>query len=80
MTHTIDMGERAAESEARAESFDPAVGAAGSLLGLVLMGAGGARVSHHVFHVGMAIAVGGAALCVLLLALSALSQRAIAGK
>jgi hypothetical protein len=64
----------------RAAGLDPTVGAGVSLLGLFLMGAGGARAQHYIFHTGAVVAVGGAALCVLLVALSALNHRVATGR
>lgn len=54
---------------------DPVAGAGITLLGIFLMGTGGARDAHYVFDVGVATAVLGAATFVLCVALSALKQR-----
>lgn len=58
-----------------AEGPDPAIGAGVTLLGIFLMGAGGARDMHYVFDVGVVTAVLGAATFVLFVALSAMKQR-----
>jgi hypothetical protein len=56
---------------------DPVVGAGVTLLGILLMGTGGARDAHYLFDVGVATAVLGAATFVLCVALSALKQRRV---
>jgi hypothetical protein len=80
VTRSTDLDELVPAPGASRAGFDPVVGAGVSLLGLVLMGAGGVRAHGYVFHAGMVVAVSGAALCVLLLALSALRQRAATGE
>jgi hypothetical protein len=82
-----DLGsERAYESESKPsgeagirtadrDSPDPVFGAGITLLGIFLMGTGGARDAHYVFDVGVATAVLGAVMFVLCVALSALKQR-----
>ena len=54
---------------------DPAIGAGITLLGIFLMGTGGARDAHYVFDFGVVTAVLGAATFVLFVALSAMKQR-----
>jgi hypothetical protein len=54
---------------------DPVIGAGMTLLGIFLMGTGGARDAHYVFNVGVLVAVLGAATFVLFVALSAMRQR-----
>jgi len=51
------------------------VGAGITLLGIFLMGAGGARDAHYVFDFGVLLAVVGAVTFVLFVALSAMKQR-----
>jgi hypothetical protein len=58
-----------------AEGPDPAIGAGITLLGIFLMGTGGARDAHYVFDVGVLTAVLGAATFVLFVALSVMKQR-----
>jgi len=58
-----------------AEGPDPIVGAGITLLGIFLMGTGGARDAHYVFDLGVATAVLGAGVFVLCVALSAMKQR-----
>jgi energy-converting hydrogenase Eha subunit A len=58
-----------------AEGPDPAIGAGITLLGIFLMGTGGARDAHYVFDAGVVTGVLGAALFVLFVALSAMKQR-----
>ena len=58
-----------------AEGPDPAIGAGITLLGIFLMGTGGARDAHYVFDAGVVTAVLGAATFVLFVALSAMKQR-----
>jgi hypothetical protein len=53
---------------------DPVVGAGITLLGIFLMGTGGARDAHYVFDVGVGTAVLGAVTFVVSVALSALKQ------
>jgi len=55
---------------------DPVIGAGITLLGIFLMGAGGATDAHYVFDVGVLFAVLGAATFVLFVALSAMKLRA----
>jgi hypothetical protein len=57
-----------------AEGPDPAIGAGITLLGIFLMGAGGARDAHYVFDVGVLTGVVGAGLFVLFVALSAMRR------
>jgi hypothetical protein len=59
----------------QASGPDPVVGAGITLLGIFLMGAGGARDLHYVFDVGVLLAVVGAGTFVLFVALSAMKQR-----
>jgi hypothetical protein len=58
-----------------AEGPDPVVGAGVTLLGIFIMGTGGAADAHYVFDVGVLTAVLGAATFVLCVALSAMKQR-----
>jgi len=69
--------DRKAESKS-AEGPDPVIGAGLALFGIFAMGLGGARDSHVVFDTGMFVAVGGAVLFVLFVALSAMKLRAAA--
>ena len=62
------------EAEA-AEGPDPAIGAGVTLLGIFVMGVGGAADAHYVFDAGMVVAVLGAMSFVLFVALSAMKQR-----
>jgi hypothetical protein len=57
------------------EGPDPAIGAGITLLGIFLMGTGGARDAHYVFDAGVVTGVLGAATFVLFVALSAMKQR-----
>jgi hypothetical protein len=59
----------------QAEGPDPAIGAGITLLGIFLMGTGGARDAHYVFDAGVVTGVLGAAIFVLFVALSAMKQR-----
>jgi len=59
---------------AAAEGPDPAIGAGITLLGIFLMGTGGARDAHYVFDVGVLTGVVGAGLFVLFVALSAMRR------
>jgi hypothetical protein len=54
---------------------DPVIGAGITLLGIFLMGTGGARDAHYVFDVGVLVAVLGAGTFVISVALSAMKQR-----
>lgn len=58
-----------------AEGPDPAIGAGITLLGIFLMGTGGARDAHYVFDAGVVTGVLGAGIFVLFVALSAMKQR-----
>jgi hypothetical protein len=70
-------GEAEATLEARrAEGPDPVTGAGLALFGIFVMGLGGASDLHYVFNAGMFIAVGGAVVFVLFVALTAMKQRA----
>ena len=66
---------KAEHEPGRRERPDPAIGAGIALLGIFLMGTGGARDAHFVFDAGVATAVIGAATFVLSVALSAMRQR-----
>ena len=57
------------------EGPDPVIGAGITLLGIFLMGSGGATDAHYVFDVGVLFAVLGAATFVLFVALSAMRMR-----
>jgi len=59
----------------KVEGPDPVVGAGLALFGIFVMGVGGATNSHVVFDGGMFVAVAGAVLFVLFVALSAMKQR-----
>ena len=59
------------------EGPDPAIGAGITLLGIFLMGTGGARDAHYVFDAGVVTGVLGAATFVLFVALSAVKQRRV---
>ncbi len=54
---------------------DPVIGAGIALLGIFLMGTGGARDAHYVFDVGVVLAIVGAIIFVLFVTLSALKQK-----
>ena len=71
--HPLD-GEKGGGSHGP-EGPDPAIGAGITLLGIFLMGTGGARDAHYVFDAGVVTAVLGAATFVLFVALSAMKQR-----
>jgi energy-converting hydrogenase Eha subunit A len=58
-----------------AEGPDPVIGAGITLLGIFIMGTGGARDAHYVFDLGVLTGVLGAATFVLCVALSAMKQR-----
>lgn len=59
----------------RGEGPDPVIGAGVTLLGIFLMGVGGAWDAHYLFNFGVVIAVAGAILFVLFVTLTALKQR-----
>jgi hypothetical protein len=59
----------------RAEGPDPAIGAGLTLFGIFIMGLGGSSNLHYVFNAGSFIAIAGAAVFVLCVALSAMKQR-----
>ena len=63
------------ESDGDGAGPDPVIGAGITLLGIFLMGTGGARDAHYVFDGGVLVAVLGAATFVLFVALSAMKQR-----
>jgi hypothetical protein len=67
-------GDKAVDKMGAAEGPDPAIGAGITLLGIFLMGAGGARDAHYVFDVGVLTGVVGAGLFVLFVALSAMRR------
>jgi hypothetical protein len=54
---------------------DPVIGAGITLLGIFMMGTGGARDAHYVFDFGVLVAVLGAMTFVLFVALSAMKLR-----
>ncbi len=54
---------------------DPVIGAGIALLGIFLMGVGGAQNAHYLFNFGVLVAVLGAVLFVLFVAVTALKQR-----
>jgi hypothetical protein len=54
---------------------DPVIGAGVTLLGIFLMGVGGAWDAHYLFDFGVLIAVTGAVLFVLFVTVTALKQR-----
>jgi hypothetical protein len=54
---------------------DPVIGAGVTLLGIFLMGVGGAWDAHYLFDFGVLIAVLGAILFVLFVTVTALKQR-----
>lgn len=54
---------------------DPVIGAGIALLGIFLMGVGGAQGAHYLFNFGVLVAVLGAVLFVLFVSVTALKQR-----
>ncbi|WP_438015239.1 hypothetical protein WMF18_30745 [Sorangium sp. So ce315] len=58
---------------------DPVIGAGIALLGIFLMGVGGAAGAHYLFNFATLVAVLGAVLFVLFVALTALKQRRALG-
>ncbi|HTN86987.1 MAG TPA: hypothetical protein VL242_24985 [Sorangium sp.] len=58
---------------------DPVIGAGIALLGIFLMGVGGAQGAHYLFNFGVLVAVLGAVLFVLFVTLTALKQRRALG-
>ena len=80
MTHSIGDQGLGGESQhggehGAAEGPDPAYGAGLALLGIFVMGMGGARDAHYVFDAGVLTAVAGAAVFVLSVALSVMKAR-----
>jgi hypothetical protein len=69
--------DRPAQSSREDAGPDPVIGAGIVLLGIFLMAAGGARDAHYVFDGGVVLAVIGAIVFVLFVALSALKQRRV---
>ena len=67
--------DRPAQSSTEDAGPDPVIGAGIALLGIFLMGTGGARDAHYEVDVGVDMAVVGAVVFVLFVALSALKQR-----
>lgn len=61
--------------QVRFEGPDPVIGAGLCLFGIFVMGLGGSRDWHYVFNVGTLVAIVGAAIFVLFVALSAMKQR-----
>ena len=59
----------------RSEGPDPVIGAGVALLGIFVMGLAGSRDWHYVFNAGTFVAIAGAAIFVLFVALSAMKQR-----
>jgi hypothetical protein len=59
----------------RNDGPDPVIGAGLTLLGIFVMGLGGSRDWHYVFNAGTFVAIIGAAVFVLFVALSAMKQR-----
>ncbi|AUX25274.1 hypothetical protein SOCEGT47_058180 [Sorangium cellulosum] len=58
---------------------DPVIGAGIALFGIFLMGVGGALGAHYLFNFGVLVAVLGAVLFVLFVAVTALKQRRALG-
>jgi hypothetical protein len=69
------LDDRDASGRGRAEGPDPAIGAGITLLGIFLMGTGGARDAHYVFDLGVLTGVVGAGIFVLFVALSVMRAR-----
>jgi hypothetical protein len=72
-----DPGELVGADARREAGPDPVVGAGVTLLGIFLMGAGGATDAHWVFDAGVLLAVLGAAVFVGCVALSAYKLRRV---
>lgn len=62
-------------AQASSEGPDPVIGAGLVLFGIFVMGLGGSRDWHYVFNAGTFVAIIGAAVFVLFVALSAMKQR-----
>ena len=61
--------------ETAKEPPDPAIPAGIALLGIFVMGVGGASDAHYAFNAGVGLAILGAVVFVLFVALTALRQR-----
>jgi hypothetical protein len=61
--------------QTRSEGPDPVIGAGLVLFGIFVMGLAGSRDWHYIFNAGTAVAITGAAVFVLFVALSAMRQR-----
>jgi hypothetical protein len=68
-------GDGASGGSAGESGPDPVIGAGVTLLGIFLMGTGGARDAHYVFDVGVLTALLGAGTFVLFVALAAMRQK-----
>lgn len=78
---TYEASEHAIQEEIENAGPDPVIGAGIALLGIFLMGVGGARDAHFLFNAGVGIAVIGAIVFVLFVTVSALKlRRAHAGE
>lgn len=62
-------------SPKNSEGPDPVIGAGLVLFGIFVMGLAGSRDWHYVFNAGTLVAIVGAAVFVLFVALSAMKQR-----
>lgn len=62
-------------AEVRNDGPDPVIGAGLVLFGIFVMGLAGSRNWHYVFNAGTFVAIIGAAVFVLFVALSAMKQR-----
>jgi len=62
-------------AQERSEGPDPVIGAGLVLFGIFIMGLAGSRNWHYVFNAGTFVAITGAAVFVLFVALSAMKQR-----
>ena len=71
------IGAGGAPAPAVEQGPDPVIGAGIALLGMLMMGTGGARDAHYVFDVGVLVAVLGAFIYVISVALSAMKQRRV---
>jgi len=59
---------------------DPVVGVGLVILGVLIMGIAGAATLHYVFNIGTAIAIVGAIVFLVSVALSSLRQKKLTGK
>lgn len=79
MVDTQHLPEQSADQAGKKRGPDPVVGIGLVILGILVMGIGGAATFHYVFNIGTAILIVGALVFLVSVVLSSLKDRKLSG-